>query len=110
MTPFLAQLAYWTRGTGNTGRPRATRAKVSRGKWWVVLGCGTIAKRTPPSLGHARRASRDRRRLGAIEAISAKDAGVVSEAGGIDFGPNTPSLRVNNEMLDPNLLVVAGGL
>lgn len=101
MALVLAQLVYWTEPADDTGRPRAKRAKFITGRWWVVLGYGQIEKQTPVSRGQARTAVRYLRELGLIETLAAKDAGVGSEAGGVNFGPNTVFLRVKTEVLDP---------
>ena len=101
MAFVLAQLAYWLRPADDTGRPRAKRAKVIAGKWWVVLGYGAIEKQTPVSRGQARQAVKLLKEFNLVETMAAKDAGVGSEAGGVNFGPNTVFLRVKTEVLDP---------
>jgi hypothetical protein len=101
MAFVLAQLAYWTEPKDGTGRPRAKRAKVIDGRWWVVLGYGQIEKQTPVSKGQAKRAIRVLGKLKLVETLAAKGANVGTEAGGVDFGPNTVFLRVNSGVLDP---------
>ncbi len=101
MAFVLAQLAYWAEPTDGTGRPRARRAKVINGKWWVVLGYGQMEKQTPVSKSQARQAVKVLKEHRLVETLAAKDANVGTEAGGVDFGPNTVFLRVNTGVLDP---------
>jgi hypothetical protein len=109
MAFVLAQLAYWLRPADETGRPRAKRARYINDKWWVVLGYGAIEKQTPVSLGQARQAVKLLKELNLVETLAAKDAGVGSEAGGVDFGPNTVFLRVKTEVLDPLVMELMAG-
>ncbi|MDB5310853.1 MAG: hypothetical protein JWO38_5055 [Gemmataceae bacterium] len=109
MALVLAQLVYWMRPKDATGRPRARRAKLINEKWWVVLGYGAIEKQTPVSKGQARQAVRHLKELNLVETLTSKKAKVGSEAGGVDFGPNTVFLRVNTEVLDPLVKAVMSG-
>lgn len=75
----------------------------------MVLGYGQMEKQTPVSRSQARTAVRHLRELGLIETLAAKDAGVGSEAGGVNYGPNTVFLRVNTGVLDPLVKEVMSG-
>jgi hypothetical protein len=109
MALVLAQLAYWAQPADGTGRPRAKRARVIAGRWWVVLGYGQIEKQTPVSKGQARRAVEHLKALKLVETLTPEDAGVGSEAGGVDYGPNTVFLRINTAVLDPLVREVMSG-
>ncbi|QDU21711.1 hypothetical protein [Urbifossiella limnaea] len=109
MAFVLAQLAYWTEPTDGTGRPRARRARVINGKWWVVLGYGQMEKQTPVSRSQARQAVKVLKEHRLVETLAAKGANVGTEAGGVNYGPNTVFLRVNTGALDPLVKEVMSG-